>query len=116
MDSGIPSNQRGQLKSVTDPGGNGVTVTARTADGKPAEVQRTTGSGKLGFPLQEMRTMSMGGGMTVTQETNTLEFSMAKLEDFSKISAQIITPLLISSEVSPASMNTRPRTRPLQWQ
>lgn len=44
-------------------------------------VSRTTGSGKMGFPLTETRTMIFGGGMTTTQTTETLEFSKATLDD-----------------------------------
>lgn len=44
-------------------------------------VSRTTGSGKMGFPLSETRTMIFGGGMTTTQTTETLEFSKATLDD-----------------------------------
>ena len=41
---------------------------------------RNTGSGKLGFPLEETRTMSMGEGQSFTQSTSTIEFSKAALE------------------------------------
>jgi hypothetical protein len=37
-------NQRGQFKSLLDPKGNMVSVTSWTADGKPAEMQRTDSS------------------------------------------------------------------------
>jgi RHS repeat-associated protein len=43
--AGLPVNQQGQFKSFTDPDGNVTSVTSRTADGKPTEVQRTAGSG-----------------------------------------------------------------------
>jgi hypothetical protein len=43
-------------------------------------VSRSTGSGKLGFPLQETRTMSMGGDQSFSQTTETIEFSRAPLE------------------------------------
>ncbi|HEV7701548.1 MAG TPA: hypothetical protein VGO43_15060 [Pyrinomonadaceae bacterium] len=43
-------------------------------------VSRSTGSGKLGFPLQETRTMSMGEGQSFSQTTETVEFSRAPLE------------------------------------
>ena len=44
---------------------------------------KTTGGGKLGFPLTETRTMSMGEGgeMSFTQTVETLEFSKATLAD-----------------------------------
>jgi len=41
---------------------------------------RNTGSGKLGFALEETRTMSMGEGQSFTQTTSTLEFTKAPLE------------------------------------
>ncbi len=44
---------------------------------------RTTGAGKLGFPLTETRTMKMGEGedaMSFTQTTETLEFSKQTLD------------------------------------
>ena len=42
---------------------------------------KTTGTGKLGFPLTETRTMNMGDGETsFTQTTDTLEFSKATLD------------------------------------
>ncbi len=37
-----PANERGQFKSLKDPAGNMTTVISRTADGKPAELQRST--------------------------------------------------------------------------
>jgi RHS repeat-associated protein len=37
----IPANQKGQLKSFTDPDGNAISVISRTGDGKPTEVQRS---------------------------------------------------------------------------
>lgn len=42
-------------------------------------INKTTGSGKLGFALQETRTMS-NGGMSFTQTTETLEFSKTTLD------------------------------------
>src|SRR5262249_37950301 len=40
--AGVPSNQRGQFKSMTDADGNVLaSVTSRTADGKPSEIQRS---------------------------------------------------------------------------
>src|SRR5260370_15542385 len=39
--AGIPVNQRGQLKSLADAQGNLTSVTSRTSDGKPSEIQRT---------------------------------------------------------------------------
>ncbi|HEX3102032.1 MAG TPA: hypothetical protein VHQ01_09585, partial [Pyrinomonadaceae bacterium] len=41
---------------------------------------RSTGSGKLGFALMETRNMSMGGGMSFTMSTETVEFSKATLD------------------------------------
>lgn len=42
---------------------------------------RTTGGGKIGFPLTETRTMNSGDeGMAFTQTTETLEFSRATLD------------------------------------
>ena len=41
---------------------------------------RHTGSGKIGFPLQETQTISMGGGMSFTRMLETIEFSKAPLE------------------------------------
>lgn len=41
---------------------------------------RSTGSGKLGFALMETRNISMGGGMTFTMSTETIEFSKATLD------------------------------------
>lgn len=43
-------------------------------------INKSTGSGKLGFPLQETRTMT-NGGMSFTTTTETLEFSKAALDD-----------------------------------
>lgn len=43
-------------------------------------VSRTTGGGKMGFPLSETRTMTFSGG-TTTQITETLEFSKTTLDD-----------------------------------
>ncbi|MBX7170053.1 MAG: hypothetical protein K1X72_03775 [Pyrinomonadaceae bacterium] len=43
-------------------------------------VSKSTGSGKLGFALQETRTMT-NGGMTFSQTTETLEFSKATLDN-----------------------------------
>ncbi len=40
--AGRPANARGQFQSLKDPAGNVITVTSRTSDGKPAEVQRST--------------------------------------------------------------------------
>lgn len=40
--TGVPSNQRGQFKSLTDQYGNVTQVTSRTTDGKPTEIQRST--------------------------------------------------------------------------
>lgn len=43
---------------------------------------RTTGGGKMGFPLTETRTIAQGSAqMSFTQTTETLEFSKATLED-----------------------------------
>src|SRR5262249_48389996 len=39
--STLPANQRGTLASWTDADGNVTTVTSRTSDGKPAEIQRS---------------------------------------------------------------------------
>jgi RHS repeat-associated protein len=44
-----PANQRGQLASYTDPGGNVTSVTAHTTDGKVQEVQRSVTSGGSTF-------------------------------------------------------------------
>ena len=41
---------------------------------------RNTGGGKLGFPLEETRNMSMGEGQSFEQTTTTTEFSKAPLE------------------------------------
>ena len=41
---------------------------------------RSTGSGKLGFALEETRTMSMGEGQSFTSTTSTVEFSKSPLE------------------------------------
>src|SRR5262249_9058178 len=38
FDMSLPSNERGTLKSITDPAGNVTTVTAYTSDGKPQEL------------------------------------------------------------------------------
>src|SRR5207245_10278181 len=38
----LPMNQRGQFKSLTDPQGNVTSVTSRTSDGKPSEIQRSS--------------------------------------------------------------------------
>ncbi|MBO0697189.1 MAG: RHS repeat protein [Zavarzinella sp.] len=45
FDASLATYQKGQLKSVTDPDGNTTTVTSRTADGKPQEMQRTSTAG-----------------------------------------------------------------------
>lgn len=41
---------------------------------------RTSGGGRLGFPLSVTQTMSMGGGFSSNQTTETLEFSRAPLD------------------------------------
>ena len=43
-------------------------------------VSKSTGGGKLGFPLSETRTMTMDGGQSFTSTTETIEFSKAALE------------------------------------
>lgn len=42
-------------------------------------VTKNTGGGKLGFPLSETRTMTMDSDTSVTQSTETIEFSKAPL-------------------------------------
>ena len=37
-----PTYQKGQIKTITDANGNVTTVTSRTSDGKPQEIQRTS--------------------------------------------------------------------------
>jgi hypothetical protein len=44
-------------------------------------VTRSTGAGKLGFPLEMTQTMQSGGGTSFTQTISTVEFSKAALED-----------------------------------
>src|SRR5262249_460606 len=41
FNTSLPFAKRGQLKSFTDAGGNTISVTSWTTDGKPAEVQRS---------------------------------------------------------------------------
>src|SRR6266852_4683428 len=41
FNTSLPANQRGQLQSLTDPDGNRTSITSRTSDGKPTEVQRS---------------------------------------------------------------------------
>jgi len=43
-------------------------------------VTKSTGGGKLGFPLTESRTTTMDGGTSFTSTTETIEFSKAMLE------------------------------------
>src|SRR5262249_20798866 len=45
FDSSLPTYQKGQVKSMTDPAGNTITVTSRTTDGKPLDLQRTSTTG-----------------------------------------------------------------------
>jgi RHS repeat-associated protein len=41
----LPTYQKGQIKSVTDPNGNVTSISSRTTDGKPADIQRTSTAG-----------------------------------------------------------------------
>src|SRR5262249_14222695 len=42
FDASLATYEKGQIKSVTDPEGNTTSVTSRTTDGKPTEMQRST--------------------------------------------------------------------------
>jgi hypothetical protein len=41
----LPAEQKGQIKSVTDPNGNVTTIASRDSNGKPLDIQRTSTTG-----------------------------------------------------------------------